>query len=258
MTDLTNKAEIKEATKKRYSALDIIRGISLVSMILYHGMWDVVYMFGVRADWYESYGAYLWQQSICWTFIFLSGFCFSFGRRKLRRALLVLGGSQIISLVTAFIDGAEIRFGVLCLIGSCMLFCIPLERLFVKIPAAVGFFVSFALFMFTRNAGQGYLGFGNFPLFSLPRGLYANYVTAYLGFPNANFSSADYFPLLPWFFLFVCGFFACRFFKKHNLLSRIPDVRFPPLEWLGRHSLIVYLLHQPLAYGILYIVFAII
>ena len=64
---------------QRCRALDWIRGITLVSMILYHGAWDLVYLFGANWDWYRSKGAYVWQQSICWTFILLSGFCWALG-----------------------------------------------------------------------------------------------------------------------------------------------------------------------------------
>ena len=50
-----------EQRRQRYGALDWIRGITLISMILYHGAWDLVYMFGVNWDWYRSKGAYAWQ-----------------------------------------------------------------------------------------------------------------------------------------------------------------------------------------------------
>ena len=59
---------------QRYGIFDGIRGITLLSMIIYHGAWDLVYIYGVKWDWYRGAGAYLWQQSICWTFILLSGF----------------------------------------------------------------------------------------------------------------------------------------------------------------------------------------
>ena len=59
--------------KVRYAGLDTLRGVTLVSMMAYHACWDLVYIFGMDWDWYGSFGAYLWQQSICWTFILLSG-----------------------------------------------------------------------------------------------------------------------------------------------------------------------------------------
>ncbi|MCD7837730.1 MAG: DUF1624 domain-containing protein, partial [Clostridiales bacterium] len=86
---------------------------------------------------------------------------------------------------------------------------------------------------------------------ALPRALYQNLATAFFGFPPAGFYSADYFPLLPWFFLFCAGYFAHRLWwdrwKELPLLRR----GVPGLSWLGRHSLVGYLLHQPVLYGLL-------
>ena len=47
--------------RKRYALLDTIRGVTLLSMILYHGAWDLVYLYGVDWQWYRGKGAYLWQ-----------------------------------------------------------------------------------------------------------------------------------------------------------------------------------------------------
>ena len=74
---------------RRYQVLDAIRGCALVSMILYHAAWDLVNMFGVDWPWYRGFAAHVWQQSICWTFILLSGYCWALGRRQLRRGLTV-------------------------------------------------------------------------------------------------------------------------------------------------------------------------
>ena len=112
----------------RRPGLDTIRGITLLSMMAYHACWDLVYMFHQDWAWYTSFGAYLWQQSICWTFILLSGYCFHLGRHPLRRGLLTLAASAVVS-VGAQAAGAPIRWGVLTLLGAAALLTIPLERL---------------------------------------------------------------------------------------------------------------------------------
>ena len=113
--------------------------------------------------------------------------------------------------------------------------------------------VSVALFGLTYHAQLGYLGFGDGWVL-LPRFLYQNLFTAYLGFYPEGFFSTDYFPLVPWLFLFWVGFFL------HHLVGRerMEPLRrsiCPALGWLGRHSLVVYLLHQPVLYGVLNSVF---
>lgn len=60
-------------TAARYRLLDELRGLDLISMMLYHGMWDVVFLFGVAQKWYTGRPGFVWQQSICWVFILLSG-----------------------------------------------------------------------------------------------------------------------------------------------------------------------------------------
>ena len=243
--------------KQRYSLLDSIRGITLLSMILYHGAWDLVYLYHVKWDWYRGNGAYLWQQSICWTFIFLSGFCWSFGRRHLRRGLMVFGGGMLVTIVTlVLMPENRVVFGVLTLIGSCMLLMILLDKGLQKVPAGMGALLSSLLFVFTRNVNRGYLGFENWNLLKLPENWYQNMGTAYLGFPSFDFYSTDYFSLIPWLFLFVTGYFGSRIFREKNWMSwPVFGVDVKPFSFVGRHSLLLYLLHQPVLYLIGMILF---
>ena len=243
--------------KQRLHFLDALRGFTLINMIAFHGMWNLVYLFGVRANWYTGTPGYLWQQWICWTFILLSGFCWSFSRNHLKRGAMVFGGGLVVTAVTCLVmPESRIVFGVLTCIGSCMLLLIPVEKLLKKLPAGTGLAISFGLFVVLRNVSAGSLGFEGFVLCPLPNSLYRNLLTAYLGFPHRGFFSTDYFPLLPWFFLFVAGYFLFRLLDEQGLNSKLfVKGNVPVLNWLGRHSLIVYLLHQPILYGLCLLLF---
>lgn len=241
----------------RYRLLDYIRGFDLISMIAYHLCWDLVYLCGFHWGWYRSAGVYVWQQSICWIFILLSGFCWSLGKRKLRRGLTVLAASVLVSVVTCvFVPEAGIRFGVLTLLGSSMLLLIPLDRLAKKLPPTAGMAISAALFFVFRNVNLKTLGFERLSFCALPKGLYRNLLTAYFGFPSPDFASTDYFSLIPWFFLFLCGYFLYRKLEEAGVFRNCTRqnredagrLRISPVEFLGRRSLIIYLLHQPLLY----------
>ena len=83
--------------KIRYRKLDAIRGIALINMIAYHAIWDLVYLYGFQWDWYQSEIGYIWQQGICWTFIFLSGFCCSLGSNPIKRGLTVFLAGAVIT-----------------------------------------------------------------------------------------------------------------------------------------------------------------
>ena len=245
-----------KSTSTRCALLDELRGLDLISMMLYHGMWDLVYLFGVRAPWYGSWQGELWQQSICWVFILLSGFCLPLGHHPLKRGAAVFGAGALVTAVTLlFMPEDVVWFGVLTLLGSAMLLTGLVQKWLQKIPPAVGLAVSLILFALTYHTMDGYWGLG--PLrCALPQGLYANYLTAYFGFYPVSFYSSDYFPLLPWLFLFWAGYYL------HSLVGRkrMEPLRrsvCPPLGWLGRHSLVLYLLHQPVIFGVLTLVFTV-
>jgi uncharacterized membrane protein len=245
--------------KKRYYLLDSLRGITLISMILYHAIWDLVYIFGVNMPWYQTQAAYVWQQSICWTFILLSGFCWSLGGQKLKRGLKVFCASILISAVTLIaMPENRVLFGVLSLIGTAMILMIPLEHIFKRVQPYVGIVISFGLFVLTRNVNRGYLGVGGFKWLTLPKAWYANWLTAYIGFPSADFWSTDYFSVVPWIFLYWTGYFLYRIANLLGCMHWLTGIRIRFLEAIGRHSLEIYLLHQPIIYGVLYVIFVIV
>lgn len=206
----------------RYHLLDELRGLDLISMMLYHGMWDVVFLFGIPQKWYIGRPGFLWQQSICWVFILLSGFCLPLGHHPFRRGAVVFGAGALVTAVT-------------------LLF----------LPEGV--VLSAALFWVTYPTMRG---FWNLPggRLALPQALYANGLTAYLGFMPKDFFSTDYFPLLPWLFLFWVGYFLHQLVGRAGMEPLRRSVC-PPLGWMGRHSLVLYLLHQPVILGVLTVAF---
>ncbi len=225
-------------------------------MVIYHTLWDVVYIYGRDLLWYRGSCGYIWQQSICWTFILLSGFCVGLSKNVFKRGLSVFLSGLLVSSVTyIFMPSSKILFGVLTLIGSCMIICAVAQKLLEKIPPIIGGSVSALLFLLFRNCNEGYLGFEAFNIVELPNMLYKNIFTAYLGFPPTDFSSADYFSILPWLFLFLTGYFLYNILEKRGLNEKLFAVgRVEPFSFIGRNSLIIYLLHQPIIYLILSIV----
>ena len=86
--------------KNRFFLIDEYRGFVLINMIVYHAIWDLVYIFGCNWTWFRSEGAFYWQQSICWSFILVSGFCWQMSRHALRRGAHVFGAGMVITLAT--------------------------------------------------------------------------------------------------------------------------------------------------------------
>ena len=248
--------EVQKQKASRLAGLDTIRGITLLSMILYHTCWDLVFLFEKKVPGYTGPEGYVWQQSICWTFILLSGFCWSLGHHHLKRGLLVFGSGLLITVVTLLaMPESRVVFGVLTLIGSCMLLLIPMEKFLLKIRAEAGLAGSFLLFLLFRNVNTGYMGFGKWNIIRLPDGFYRNLLTTYLGFPQRGFFSTDYFSLLPWLFLFLTGFYLYQLVQKKNMMGKLFSWRAPVFDVMGRYSLLIYLLHQPVVFGISWLIF---
>lgn len=264
----------------RYLMLDEGRGLVFLSMFFYHAMWDLVYLFGVDAGWYRGTAGYVWQQSICWSFILLSGFCWPFGREKYRRGLLVFGAGALVTAVTClFLPQDRVIFGVLTFLGTASLLTTFFHPLLLRMRAVPGFLTAVLLFVLTRNVNRGCLGFEGWRWIPLPDGWYRNLFSAFFGFPAKDFYSTDYFSLFPWLFLYLTGYFLHRCLteggcpdKKARLAGDRADRpvtertdscqpqttaalphflkhgHVPALWWIGRHSLLCYLLHQPVLF----------
>ena len=243
--------------KQRVYWIDNVRAIAMISMIIYHAVWDLVYLYGMDWSWYRSEAAFFWQQSICWTFILLSGFCWSFSKNPSKQGLIVSGAGMIVSAVTlVFSYESRILFGVLTLIGAAALCLIPLKRVFDRIPAAIGALVMFLLFAVTYHINDGTLGFFRVEMIELPEVLYGNLFATFLGFTEKYFFSADYFSVFPWVFLYFTGYFLYKLWSMKKLPdAKCLDKNIPFLTKIGKKSLIVYMLHQPIIYILLELTF---
>lgn len=237
--------------RERLYLLDSIRGFSLINMIAYHALYDVVYIFGHPIAWYESEIGYIWQQSICWCFILLSGACFSLGKHPVRRGATIFAMGCLISIITALVMPQQrVRFGILSFIGIAMIITQLLVPLLKKIPPFAGLLGSLFLFLMTKLVPSGAFGIGDYPLILLPTALYQNKFLYPLGFPYSGFFSSDYFSLIPWIFLYWTGVYL-SFCGKKLLSSKVFYQKIPSFHWVGQYSLWIYMVHQPVVYGAL-------
>ena len=235
----------------RYHKLDGLRGLLLISMIGYHTCWDMINLIGISISGYTSKPGFLWQQSICWGFILLSGFCAALGHHGRKRGLIVFCCGLAVTCVTlVFMPEARVVFGILIFLGSAMLISEYLRCFLEKIPPLAGIAGFFFLFYLTYPINRGYLQWGSCRV-SLPGQFYQNLFSTYLGFMEPGFFSADYYSIFPWIFLFWTGFELCIWIKAKTQMTYLEKSRIPFLEWMGRHALPIYLLHQPVIYLLL-------
>ena len=241
--------ESGEERPRRYELLDSLRGVALVSMILYHFLWDCVYLFHLPVSWFSGSIGDLWQKSICYTFILLSGFCSGIGRHPVKRGWIVTAAGALITIVTLLVTPRQrVLFGVLTLLGASMLITGASQKVLKKIPPVAGVIGCLLLFWVWMPAGDGYVNwfFKDIPL---PKTWYHGYLGAFFGFPPSWFFSTDYFPLFPWVFLFLTGYFLYHWIGNSSGFRRYGTLKIPLFSKVGKNSLLVYMIHQPVLYG---------
>lgn len=223
--------------------LDALRGLALIAMATYHFSWDLEF-FGYLAPGTSTEGFLrLYARSIASTFLFLAGFSLVLAQYPrlrlepfLRRFVIILAAALAITAATWwFTPDGMIFFGILhaMALGSLI------GLLFLRLPVIVTLIAAVsavALPSVYRSSAfdTPWLWFA---------GLSEN-------LPRSN----DYVPLFPWIGALLTGIALARILvdrKGFRLLSRLPD---GPgwLRWGGRHSLTVYLLHQPILIALVY------
>lgn len=247
---------MKEGFKRIYF-LDELRGFALLAMVVHHALYDVGFVLGY--DWgYEAFDFLCLFQPIFWgIFIITSGICSRLSRNTVKRGIIVLGCGLAVTLVTAVImpligiTGAEIYFGILSCLGCSMIITGLLQKVIERINPIAGMAVAMLVFLTFYSVGNGSLLFG---LIKLPAALYSSNLLMPLGFYSDGFFSADYFPLLPWLFMFIFGAFLGGYARAGAFPQALYKSRSKALQTIGKNSLWVYLLHQPALYAIMYII----
>ena len=240
---------------RRVVLLDELRGLSVLLMILYHGLYDLVFLFGIDFPFF-SWPMQCLQLYICSSFILISGISSRFSRNNTKRGFLVLGIALAMTLVTClFMPEQRILFGILHFLGVAMiLHDVFFRRRSKLLPDFWGALLHLCLFAFTWGVGSGYVGFFGLFKIPLPAFLYRLPFLFPLGLPAAGFFSSDYFPLFPWLFLFFAGSYIGNILRTGTLPLRYYRTRFAFLGWVGRRSLLLYVLHQPVIYGLLLLI----
>ncbi len=238
-----------QKTKTRYFLVDGIRGIAIVNMVIFHFLYDVFIVYGKYPLWYGLPEIHIWQQMICGTFIFISGFVWSWGMEgNLRRGIRFNLYGMIISLVTLIVIPSEtIWFGILNFIGCAILLMFPLQKMIKDISPVWGVGICFLLFTICKQIQYGYIGIRDLVQMQIPDILYSIKILTPFGFPFSGFRSSDYFPILPWMFLYLCGYFLNKIFIEHNGWQQIAQKRIPFISIIGSRTIWIYLLHQPVS-----------
>lgn len=245
----------KDLNKTRYSLIDSLRGLALVNMLAFHFLYDYFVMYGLQPYWPVHPYVVIWERFICVSFILISGISLNFSTHPYRRGIIINLFGLVITAVTAIVMPNQIIiFGILNLIGCSMIVTQALRRLLEKINPFAGAAASFLLFAFFYGVSRQYVGFFEVRLLELPNALYRTNYFAAFGIHNKKFFSTDYFPLFAWMFLFICGFFLWKAVCALHW-ERFFSIKIPVLNIIGKYTLWIYMIHQPVLIGICFLIF---
>lgn len=110
------------------------------------------------------------------------------------------------------------------------------------------------LFLLTLGIQYGFVGIPNLLEINLPNKMYDLDFLFPFGFTSNDFFSADYFPLFPWFFCFLLGSCFGKWLKSNKAPEFFYKSHLKFLSFVGRNTLIIYVLHQPILFGLFYFV----
>ncbi|WP_279478513.1 heparan-alpha-glucosaminide N-acetyltransferase [Aureimonas sp. SK2] len=229
----------------RVELLDVTRGVALLAMLVYHFTWDLEF-FGYLPPGYAQVGGWrLFARSIAVSFLVLVGIGLVLAHRQevrwpafARRLGQIAAGAAVISIATyAFTPDSFVFFGILHLIAVASV----LGLLFIRLPFAVNLalaalLVALPLVVSTPLTDSRWL--------------------AWIGMSERAPISNDFVPLIPWLAPVIVGIALAQMAERFGLWPRLRRLngRLGParhLERLGRHSLMFYLVHQPISIGLI-------
>ena len=228
--------------KSRLQAIDLARGAALAAMAVYHFAWDLEF-FGYAPPGMTAEGGWkLFARAIAASFLFLVGVSLWLAHGRgvrvrpfLKRLAMVAAAAAAITLVTfVAVPGGFIFFGILHQIALASVLGLAFLRAPVALTLAAAVLVAAAPY-FARHA-----------FFDHP-------ALWWVGLSSVRPHSNDYVPLFPWFAPVLAGIAAARVAEAAGLFARMAGRALPgwtrPLQFAGRHSLAVYLVHQPVLIG---------
>jgi len=245
----------------RYWEIDVLRCVAIVNMVVYHLAYDLRFLGYTQTN--VTVGAWMvYQRAIATLFIMLAGvgLAISYGRASRRahgwdlyktylaRGLKLIGWGMVITLVTwVYMGRPVVVIGILHLIGAATILSVP----FLAFRPAD-----------TRIHVALYLGAG---VALIALGFYLNQVPVthpwflIFGLRPPPLFQFDYFPLLPWFGVALLGVLVGQVLypagvRRFELPAWGEQAGIKQLGWLGRHSLAIYLIHQPILFGIFYLI----
>lgn len=241
------------AKPRRVGFIDELRGFDIVAMVVYHAMYDLVYIFGMDIPFFYNFLTPYVQPIIAGIFIVLSGISCRYSRSNLKRGMKAFLLGMVLTIVTLnFMPDEVIYFGILHFMGTAMMLFALIQPFLDKMQPSIGLIVSIVIYILTQHLPSGWIGIGDLVRITLPQQLYTKSCLLPLGFAGAG---SDYFPLIPYFFMYLAGSFLGVFFRRNQMPNWFYDTHSRLFSKIGKHTIIIYMLHQPVIMAVLWVYF---
>ena len=230
----------------RLDILDVIRGVAIIGVAVYHLGWDLYFLQFSSTDVTTSVPWVLFARSLASTFLLLVGVNLVLAHRRgmrwaafRRRLALVAVAAAAISGVTYLLfPYSFIYFGILHAIALFSVIALPFLWTPLWLVLTAAFFVLVLPNLFRSS-------------------LFDERTLSWIGFATQPQPSVDYVPVFPWFAVTLLGVALARLVFASPLADRLAAFRAEgafsrTLALAGRWSLVIYLVHQPVLLGILY------
>ena len=242
-------------TSKRIHLIDEVRGADIILMVLFHSFYVAGWIFDL--SWGRAVFSFFKpvESFFSGIFIFICGLSCWLSHNNVKRGLQIAAFAALISLTLWLVMPDQmIRFGILHFLAAAVLLfalCKPLLRHVPVIPGIIACAVLLLLTWHLPVEDGAFFGIKGLFEFHTP-GIIIEQGWLYpLGLGLGY--GVDYFPIFPWIFCFLAGAFVGRWAKEGKFPAWTYKSRVPFFSWCGKHTLIIYLLHQPAAFVLLWI-----
>lgn len=230
----------------RLAVLDLARGLAVIAMAIYHFSWDLSWFAFVEWDVAQGSGWRMFAASIAGSFLFLAGISLDLAHHReirwpafwRREAIIVLAAASVSAATFLVFGETFVRFGILHSIAAASLIALP----FCRLPVIASAIAAVLLLSLPHWAAS--------PVFDGP-------IWVWTGLGDPGFASVDYVPVAPWAGLALAGVAVSKALRRSKLTQALFVTGFTgrpgrSIRWLGSHSLAIYLLHQPVLYGLVW------
>ncbi len=238
--------------RRRIHFIDEIRGLDILLMVLFHSFYIGGWLFDLA--WGRAVFMFFKpvESFFSGIFILICGISCHLSHNNWRRGIGVGVCALLISLTLWLVMPEQmIRFGILHFLAAAILLFALCRPLLDKIPVLPGVLVCLALLILTWHLpveDGGYFGIPGFFQWYTPRAVQECTWLYELGLGIGY--GQDYFPILPWIFCFLMGAFIGKLAEQERFPAWMYTSRVPFFSWAGKHTLVIYLLHQPAAFAV--------